>query len=65
MNLFSAGYKPCPSTHPWEFDNMYDYPMCCPEKPDENKDRTGFECDYGSIYREYDYGDDNDGKNLL
>jgi len=54
------GYKPCPSTHPWEFENMYDYPMCCPEKPDENKDNTGFECDYGSIYREYDYGDDID-----
>merc|ERR1712227_172262 len=52
------GYKPCPDTHPWEYDNSYDEPMCCPEKP--VLDEIGVVDCYSSMYREYDYGDDDD-----
>ena len=54
----SDGYLPCPDTHPWEYE-INNYQMCCPDEPVEGICEKHTE----AIYRDYDNGEDTDGKN--
>ena len=60
MNEFSEGYLPCPDSHPWEYE-IYDYQMCCPEEPVIKYGELI--CEVEALYRDYDNGEDTDGKN--
>ena len=61
MNEFSEGYLPCPDTHPWGYEYNYDYQMCCSEEPVIKF--GGPICEVEALYREWDNGEDTDGKN--